>query len=602
MSPALHRTPWRPPWLAIAAAGCFVFGLCLILNEAVRSDGTWPLYGAVLLHGVKLYSGLHLPLQPLYILLTAAWMRFFGPSWIAQFPFAALQLALLLAGYVLLVRRHPWPAHGKAIVLAGIFFTGIGFKFYLFDDFRVLPDALYVFSAALLAARLIMQAWRRAAILGLLAGLAFATRPNDGLLLLIADALAMLALLESRRAPALAALVAAFAITVVGVVLATGDSLAAWKVNTLVASAAIKGGTGQLALSPLLLAWRAASFAVQPMALTLLALVAAMLAAPWTLGRLAERDPLLRAPPVRWTLILLVGAMEAYAIFIGDRANANFFVTLLGPYLMLALIGCGLLALLRVVRLAPGAPRGAALMLLPAAALASGSMSSGGHFEGVYNPLALFLAVTPIAFPETMQRGRLRYGLIGGCAILAAGGAWGKVLEPATWEYYQAAPMFQDRAWISQPVLGQLYVENRDAALFGRVCAAIGGFAAKTTLLSVPYPHANYYCGVPAWKDYVQTWFDTAGAVIIQRLIADIDAAPPDWILYERQPKYLRMHEVYYFHGAPLPQRDLDNLIMRRIGEGQWRVVLAQEDQPGDLWLLIRTNARAEAEGAKAHG
>ena len=52
----------------------------------------------------------------------------------------------------------------------------------------------------------------------------------------------------------------------------------------------------------------------------------------------------------------------------------------------------------------------------------------------------------------------------------------------------------------------------------------------------------------------------------------ELHRSPPKWILYQRQLKNLRLHEMVYKQGNPLQQRYLDQLIEDKLGKGIWRV------------------------------
>jgi hypothetical protein len=82
--------------------------------------------------------------------------------------------------------------------------------------------------------------------------------------------------------------------------------------------------------------------------------------------------------------------------------------------------------------------------------------------------------------------------------------------------------------------------------------------------------------------------------------MSELETAPPQWIVYQRQLKIMSGQEGVFHHGQALPQRDLDEMIMRKIATGQWQLVgksnylLAQmvdekNYQAGDGWLIIRT-------------
>jgi hypothetical protein len=172
-----------------------------------------------------------------------------------------------------------------------------------------------------------------------------------------------------------------------------------------------------------------------------------------------------------------------------------------------------------------------------------------------------------------------------------------KVKVPFAWQTYVYPPMFEDRAWYRHPVYGPMYMERDQLQFILPICKEIGQGNSKPEMLSLPYPYPNYFCDIPPWHGYVQTFFDTSTRSTINHLMSELDTAPPQWIVYQRQLKILVLHERIYNHGQRLAQRDLDEMIMRKIATGQWRVVdksnylLIDKGiyQEGDGWLIIRT-------------
>jgi hypothetical protein len=112
----------------------------------------------------------------------------------------------------------------------------------------------------------------------------------------------------------------------------------------------------------------------------------------------------------------------------------------------------------------------------------------------------------------------------------------------------------------------------------------------KTDLLSIPFSYANYYCGIPPWQAFVQTFFDLSGREVIDDMMAKLQHSPPRWILYQRQMDNLAMHEKVFNNGRRLPQRDLDEFIIARVLSGNWKLVMRGQDRAGSDWLLLKTN------------
>jgi hypothetical protein len=97
------------------------------------------------------------------------------------------------------------------------------------------------------------------------------------------------------------------------------------------------------------------------------------------------------------------------------------------------------------------------------------------------------------------------------------------------------------------------------------------------------------------WRGYVQTFFDTSSRETIDALMAELEASPPKWILYQRQLNNLTLHEQIYNQWKPLPHRYLDQLIERKLAGGEWKTVSTSTFGSygfySDEWILIRTRS-----------
>src|SRR5258707_14753256 len=145
-----------------------------------------------------------------------------------------------------------------------------------------------------------------------------------------------------------------------------------------------------------------------------------------------------------------------------------------------------------------------------------------------------------------------------------------------------------------------MYIDRGLLQFIEPVCKEIGEGNPRPELLSMPFSYPNYFCNTPPWHGYVQTFFDTSTRSTITHLIDELDTAPPQWIVYQRQLKIMSGPERLYNHGQRLAQRDMDDMIMRKIATGQWQLVdksnylvadMVDENnyQDGDGWLIIRT-------------
>jgi hypothetical protein len=271
-------------------------------------------------------------------------------------------------------------------------------------------------------------------------------------------------------------------------------------------------------------------------------------------------------------------------------------VSTVGMYL---LYGSGFLLLYRILRwlVAPGHlyrwDRREALYLLPFGYLVSMSTSSAGSHLGTYSWFGLFILLVAIMQPEQHWPEWLSQTFFALAVLLTIYATCYKSLVPYGWHSYQSRTLFQGREWYRHPVYGPMIIEKREVDFIEPVCRDIRAGGGRQELLSLPYPYANYYCDIPPWHDYVQTFFDTSAPATIYGLVDELQNNPPDWILYQRQVYTLHLHEEVYNRGQAIPHRYLDELIEQKLSKGAWHVVYASNyDQifPRDNnWLLIRT-------------
>jgi hypothetical protein len=207
-------------------------------------------------------------------------------------------------------------------------------------------------------------------------------------------------------------------------------------------------------------------------------------------------------------------------------------------------------------------------------------------------PMATLFLLLPIAFPiELKMRGRSF--LLAAATVLMVYGFVFRVMEPYRWWSFHARPMFVGRQWFMHPVYGPMVIDRDTLTFVQPVCKAIGPDGSDRGLLSLPFSFANYFCDVPPWHDYVQTWYDTSEKSTIDALMEQLRQAPPEWIFYERQPEVVRFHEQTFNGGRPIPHRYLDQLIEEKINDGAWKVVYRSSYGSTSLvnqeWLLIQT-------------
>jgi hypothetical protein len=231
------------------------------------------------------------------------------------------------------------------------------------------------------------------------------------------------------------------------------------------------------------------------------------------------------------------------------------------------------------------------LLLIPMGQMLSIAMSAGHWYPNPFPPVAEFLLVLPIAFGEQLRRLPLKTIFLGMMAPFLITAAREKMRVPFDWWNYNVDSLKYPRVWFTHPVYGPMLLEKSHLDFILPVCRTIpSGAGGKPELLSLPFTYANYFCAIPPWHGYAQTFFDTSSKQTIETLIAEIEQAPPQWIFYQRQLDVLRQHELALNAGRPLPHRALDTLIESRVASGQWKVVLVEQPiHDTSTWYLIRT-------------
>ncbi len=595
----------------IAVFLCVLFGLALIANTEAACDGVWFWYSFFFNSGKHLYADMHLALQPLYVLETSAFMTVLGKGWLVSRIPAVLHLVAYCVALLLLVRQSNLSDARKAIVLACSFFVSIAWGAFAFNDYHVLAECFELYSLVALLSLRTSSSVRRtlglAAILGALSGLTLTTRVNDGAALIAGVVLAIVCLAPSKKLLLLLVFCLATGFTLVLIVHLTGDSLHDYADNSIFRAAAIKGDGGSVLLQPLRLPWNTVKWLFQsgPITLCFYAFVGALIFAFllhqfrrrrgwWQRGLailgicliafLAERMVLLTESAL---LLSLAGVLVVLAYGLGIWVAARFIYSLFDP------------------KHANGWDKREILLLIPLGQTASASMSSNGtHYTNVIGPVGILILLLAISSPirlktqwHHLKPQWTRDILVGLALLLILCGASNRFTDPYRWHTYREKPMFADRAWYRHPDYGPMIIDHDLLRMIQPVCQKIRDGGSDNELLSLPFPGGNYFCSIPPWHGYVQTFFDTTSKQTIQDLMDELQHSPPKWIFYQRQLATLRLHEIDFNQGNPLQQRYLDQLIEQKISEGIWRVVYTSNygtsQQWGQLWdvewILIQT-------------
>jgi hypothetical protein len=596
----LNTTPYfyrHRRWQLLATLICIIYGSVSILNIHPVGDGLWFWYATLLRSGKRLYADMHLPLQPLFVLLSAWTQQLLGNSWLASKVFALAQLIAFTISLLLIGGFALWKDWQKAILIGAAFAMTITPIYIRFDDYHIVGYCCELYTIYLLLLLNKEASLRRvlstAAVMGILAGLCFSNRLNDGAMLFLASAFALPFFIRRSRILALVILGLVFLLTLISIISLTGDTLHDWTVNSIVRAAAIKGGTGHVLEVPFKFPLTMGSFILHERhfmeILAYEGLIAALFALSPRYIRKSEGQLLTGRIALGIGFLLLTLPLFLWQSFY-ERPN-----TAVATFDVIVWYAVSLLVLVRLFRVAfVSAPEGwnprELVLLIVFLQLVSGAMTSSGQsFQIACYPAGMLLLLVPVASPIRIRKEWQKTVLvtIGGLAIVSALVA--KTAHPYHWHHYTDRVPFVQRQWYRHPVYGLMYIERDQLRFMQSICQNISKDNSSNELLSLPYPYPNYFCNEPPWHSYVQTWYDTSSKETIDTLIGELQAAPPQWIIYQRGLDTMELHEYAFTKGSPLPQRALDRLIMNRINQQTW-VVVQRENFEGADWILIRTH------------
>ena len=584
-----------------AAAVCLLLGMAMIINTQWGGEAMWFWYANAFHSGAKLYSGLHTPLQPVFILETDAWMRLFGIRCLPMELLSVVHLAVLCMGIFLVLRESDWPDWQKAFVFVGAFALFATGQSYRFDDYHVVAECLILYSLVVLLwlarAEAGSRQLRLTVIVGTLSGLTVTTRLTDGAALFVVGGLSLLILLRRRRLPGLALFVAAAAAIALLMIKLTGDSVADYISNTIIKAAGSKGGTGSIFAAPFVVVRNTLALVASRKRVILWVLAVAVIGAGVQVRwRWPARSIVLLQMSLAGLTFALCGREMRELLLQGQFLSTAVLVLILTTYLLTPIIvGRFLLAASR----APTSLRWdvrEVLGILPLAIWASYAAGAGGEpFTQYYAPFGMLLLLVPVLQPFQRSPDWFNPAFVTTVALIGLSGITSKILLPYSWQNYRYSAMFVNRQWYRHPVYGPLYIDKDLLNFSVSVCKDLGqtesGKGPALELLSLPYPYPNYCCATPPWKGYVQTFFDTSTRATIDQLAGRLATAPPQWIVYQRQLVGLAGSERLYNHGKPWPQRELDEMIMRKIASGDWVLVDKKMYLKGDGWFIIRTRS-----------
>jgi hypothetical protein len=585
----------------LAILFCVLFGMAIIVNVELSGNPMWFWYTTLFHGGAKLYADLHMALQPLFVLELNAWMQLAGNRVLEMEILSVIHLFALCLGIQLLVRESKCPDWQKGILLASTFLVFTHFTAYLFDDYHVLSDIFWIYSFVFLfmlaRADAVTRQLGLAATLGILSGLTITLRLNDGAALMAGAGVCVLVLARKKKLATATLFVAVATLTIGLIVRSTGDSFSDYLSNSIVRAVGSKGGANSILTYPFLLLRNALEMrhGRKWIFLWFVAIVAA--------GALMQRY---WKQGVKYIVVVqlgIAGSAFAYSssshrdqLLAGTFISSLSFLGIVVIYFLAPLVSARYLMWKTGVMKHPWDAR--EILVLPLVFwMAAGSASTAGNPEGFFPMMSLLFVLVLVIEPVREQVRWANLSMMTVLVLLGVSAVTTKIPVPFEWHHYIYSPMFENRQWYLHPVYGPMYIERDQLQLSESICEEIGQSTSRPELLSLPFPYPNYFCAIPPWHRYVNTFFDTSTRSTIVGLIQELESAPPQWIVYQRQLKIMRLHEEIFNHGQPLAQRDLDELIMRKIATGEWQVVAKSNYFPrdkknyfeGDGWWVIRT-------------
>jgi hypothetical protein len=590
----LYKAFYGRGYQILATFFCILLGLAMVINNQLAGEATWFWYASFFHHGAKLYADLHLALQPFLILEMDVWMKLFGIKCVVTETPSLIHLLVLCVGLFLLLRESDWPDWQKAVVLASAFVLWVIGSSYRFDDYHVTAESFILYSLVMLLLLAKTESARRqfvlAAAMGLLCGFTITSRLNDGVALLGATSVCVLVLARRRQLSVFCLYVATSILTATLVIESTGDTFSDYLSNSLFRAVGSKGGSGSLLADPFLLFHNALDMRHGGMWLFFWGIVIV------ALGALAQRYWNRSIGQI--VALQLVAAGIIFAILSRSRREQLLTGILIQFAIPLLIVIIYLLtpvvaARFAMWKLSSGKPEWDArevLLLLPLAEVVSNSASGAGEpISGYYAQLSMFLLLIPVIQPFRSQVRWVNASFLTILALVGLSGVVAKVQKPYAWNSRLSSSMFVDRQWYRHPIYGPMYIDRDQLEFSQSICDAIGKPNSKTELLSLPFSYPNYFCGIPPWHGYIHTFIDTTTRATMNQLIKDLEASPPQWIVYQRQMVSMAALEKLFIHGQPSAQRSLDELIMQKIATGQWQLDGKSYQDRDSTWYVIRT-------------
>ena len=564
-------------------------------------DGVWPSYGQIFLNKVNIYSDLELVVQPLMILIQAFIIKVYPNSLI----FEKIIFFLISIGYVhslkLLVELTKKSYFEKLIIYLSLFFTGILFEAWRFDDYHSIANSFLLYSIYFSYKYLKTNNIKYISILGILSSLTLLTRLNQGFTVLIITFLMPLLVNKKyyTKAKHLLFLLIPFFIIFLLVMFIISENTNDWFLSTISSGLEIKTSSKNIInlnifSSPLNLLRNSSDYIIKSISSALLQKKinwTALLVILFFINTLnLKTEKVYKFVLNSFLLLTLVN------LYLANTTDPVLIIEII-PY---SILGLSLITIYYASKIIfdltkkKQFDKKLILILFPFLLFFFESFSSGGYFFGLYFPLMLSIYIFLLVFDSFYSYNKFFY-IIFLLVILMTGFNY-KLNNPFSWHSYRSLTFYEFYNTSDNEIgiknylsstndsLGYHLIDFQLYDLISPVCDLVDQ---SSDLLSIPHPFPNYYCNVNLWNNNVQSFFDTTSSKNMKILYENIKNNPPKYIFYQRDINNLIGHEKV-FKIDPI-FRDLDTLIMHNIQNKLWEVIYTSSSYPPSNWLLILT-------------
>ena len=577
----------------IAAIFCFLYGILSLLLVVGGGDGTWMLYSKEIANGSKIYTDLGINQQPLFYLFSILVLYFSGNIFLFQKLLYAPVLFLFVYSIYKISCEVEKDNGLRAIIILSMFFVAISFEAFRFDDYHPLASSFVLLSiyVAILYFNKKLTFDLFSLIQTIIFSLTFLTRINEGLAVLGVFLLTALYYLKFSKSFFILLIKLFFTFVAITsfFLYFLNENLSSWLHSTLISASGAKGGFG-LFFYPIKIFINAILFLFSPKHLNIVSLlcfyIINFLIIRASKGYINSNFKN-KVNIYFWFLYALVQILFFRVIYGNFLAQDLIPVVVISTYISVpAFFSCYFLLNFNFLnRFVPIFLLSAFTFLL----FFFGSLSSGGHYGGLFFPFSTIIPLVAYLLFLTNKKS-LKIFCYTILFFLAAQSFFIRFNNPYSWHSYSSESfygVFDDYVKKYDDNNFIFFLPKNLFKLINPVCLAV---PPNKTLLSLPFSFANYYCQIKPWHGFVQMFFDTSTSSRVDRLMMDLSLAPPDYIFYQRQLQNMSMHEEVFFGGKPLPFRMFDDLVEKKLQTGQWQLIYESYLYPPSHWMLIRTS------------